>query len=164
MSMSRVCAATVRLALACTALACSACATGLFTRDTVTLDSDRLADYAIRYEPLSGCLWKQMVPTRYSVQRAGYRLELTVKPGYNADPPRIEAAVGGTTAPTLEFAGADARSDGRKTDSGWTYVLNAADLKEQKLVIKVRDGGQYLGQEEFSLHPRRCHGLGFGGP
>lgn len=133
-------------------------------RDTVTLDSDRLGDYAIRYEPFSDCLWKQMVPARYTVQRSGYRLELTVRPGYNTQPPRIDAGVSGATGPTLEFTGAVAQPDGsRKTGSGWNYVLSVADLKDQDLVIHVRGGGRDLGQEQFSLHARRCHGFGFGG-
>jgi hypothetical protein len=149
--------------LAAAALACSACAPGFFVRDTVTLDSERLGDYAIRYEPFSDCLWKQMVPTRYAVQRSGYRLELTVKPGYNSEPPQIEAGVSGATDPTLEFTGAAVQPDGsRKTDSGRSYVVSVAP-RDQSLVIQVRSGGQELGQEQFSLHTRRCHGLGFGG-
>lgn len=134
-----------------------------FTRDTVTLDSAELGDYAIRYEPLPGCLLKQMVPTRYSVVRADYRLELTVKAGDGGESPRIDAAVAGATGPALEFPGAAPAPVGMKTDHGWSYTVDVGSLKDERLVVQVRGGGEYLGQEQFVLAARRCHGFGFGG-
>ena len=151
-------------ALAAGALTVAGCATGMFTRDTVTLDSAQLGDYSIRYEPLTDCLLKQMVPAQYSVKRANYRLQLTIKPGYNEQPPRIEAEVGGSADLSLEFPGMTGDApEAVRLDSGRRYTLNVANLKNQSLVIDVRGGGERLGQEQFSLHPQRCHGLSFQG-
>lgn len=151
-------------ALGLAALGVSACATGMFTRETVTLDSARLEDYSIRYEPLPGCLLKQQVPTRYSVKRASYRLELIVKAGYNDEPPRIDVEVGDTSNLTLEFPGlSGALPETAQFDRGRRYTLNVANLASRTLTIDVRSGGEHLGQEAFTLHSQRCHGLSFQG-
>ena len=150
-------------ALGLVALGVSACATGIFSRETVILDSARLEDYSIRYEPLPGCLLKQQVPTQYSVKRADYRLDLVVKPGYNDDPPRLDIEVGNTSGLTLEFPGlSGGPSETAQFDTGHRYTIDVTKLKGP-LVIDVRRGGDRLGHEEFSMHSQRCHGLGFQG-
>ena len=150
------------LALTCCATALVGCAPRAFITQTATLEGDGLKDASIRYEPMRDCWWKRMVPTRYQIDRADYRLELVMGAGHGNDLPHIDVMVSGATGPSIECPGLAEPPAGQKNDSGWSYEVPASELQGE-LVLRVMARDAYLGQEQFSVRYYQCHGLGFGG-
>jgi hypothetical protein len=140
------------------ALPLAACATRMYERQTVALDSADLENFEIRYGDLEGCLWRHTVPVSYRVKRAQYTLELGVHFGITPDSPALDVDLIGDPDLTASFPGRPDAPAPTPIENGARYRLETDPLGPL-LAVRVERDGRVLGEERFEIERSRCRAL-----